>query len=160
MESMLLTAEMRSCGGRLPVGRVHGGTDGALLLTTINVSLIVFRVPTMHNVFTTLFHPAYPKSHLDILNLSLLGSQLVLFYLLLWSASKVFFFFYFTFWQTMYDVGLGWVLMKQSKRKWIIQEIQQLGWLDQNQKPAIRNRIRAQLTIKMGKDYSFDVGDD
>lgn len=160
MESMSLTAETRSCGGRLPVGKVRGDTDGALLLTTINVSLIVFRVPTTHDVFTTLFHPAYPKSHLDILNLSLLGSQLVLFYLLPRSASKVFFFFYFTFWRAAYDAGLGWVLTKQSKRKWIVREIQRLGWLDRNRKPAMRNWIRAQLAIKMGKDYSFDVGDD
>lgn len=29
----------------------------------------VFRVPTTHDVLTALFHPAYPKSHLDILNL-------------------------------------------------------------------------------------------
>lgn len=119
--------------------------------------LIVFRVPTTHDVLT-LFHHAYPKSHLDVLNLSLLGLQLVLFYLLPRSASKVFFFFYFAFWRTAYDAGLGWALTKQSKKKWIVREVQRLGWLDQDRKPAMRNWIRAQLAGKMGKDYSFDVG--
>ncbi|KAF8438448.1 phospholipid methyltransferase-domain-containing protein [Boletus edulis BED1] len=116
----------------------------------------VFRVPTTHDVLTALFHPTYPKSHLDILNLSLLGLQLVLFYLLPRSASKVFFLCYFAFWRAAYDAGLGWVLTKQSKKKWIVREIQRLGWLDQNRKPAMRNWIRAQLAGKMGKDYSFD----
>ncbi|KIK41161.1 hypothetical protein CY34DRAFT_224284 [Suillus luteus UH-Slu-Lm8-n1] len=116
----------------------------------------VFRVPTTHDVLTGLFHPRYPKSHLDILNLSLLALQLVLFYILPRPTAKVFFLFYFVFWRAAYDAGLGWVLTKQSKRKWMIREIQRLGWLDEKRNPAARNWIRAQLQGKMGKDYSFD----
>ncbi|KAH7924203.1 hypothetical protein BV22DRAFT_1196127 [Leucogyrophana mollusca] len=117
----------------------------------------VFRVPTTHDVLTALFHPLYPKSHLDILNLSLLGSQLVLFYFLPRSVAKIFFLVYFTFWRAAYDAGLGWVLTKQSKKKWIVREVQRLGWLDENRRPAVRNWIRDQLAGKMGKDYSFDT---
>ncbi|KAG2117721.1 phospholipid methyltransferase-domain-containing protein [Suillus clintonianus] len=116
----------------------------------------VFKVPTTHDVLTGLFHPRYPKSHLDIINLSLLGLQLVLFYILPRPAVKVFFLFYFVFWRAAYDAGLGWVLTKQSKRKWMVREIQRLGWLDEKRNPAARNWIRAQLQGKMGKDYSFD----
>lgn len=119
--------------------------------------LSVFRVPTTHDVLTGLFHPHYPKSHLDILNLSLLGLQLVLFYTLPRPTAKVFFLFYFVFWRAAYDAGLGWVLTKQSKRKWMVREIQRLGWLDEKRNPAARKWIRAQLQGKMGKDYSFDV---
>lgn len=118
----------------------------------------VFRVPTTHDVLTALFHPSYPKSHIDLLNLGLLGFQLVLFCLLPRYASKVFFLLYFAFWRAAYDVGLGWVLTKQSKKKWIVREVQRLGWLDEDRKPAVRNWIRNQLAGKMGKDYSFDVG--
>ncbi|KAI6046577.1 phospholipid methyltransferase-domain-containing protein [Pisolithus marmoratus] len=116
----------------------------------------VFRVPTTHDVLTALFHPAYPKSHLDILNLSLLGLQLILFYCLPRVTSKRFFLLYFIFWRTAYNAGLGWVLTKQSKKKWIVREIQRLGWLDETRRPAMRRWIRAQLAGKMGKDYSFD----
>ncbi|OCH92552.1 phosphatidylethanolamine N-methyltransferase [Obba rivulosa] len=116
----------------------------------------VFRVPTTHDVLTALFHPAYPKSHLDLLNLGLLGLQLVLFCILPRHASKIFFFVYFAFWRAAYDVGLGWVLTKQSKKKWIVKEVQRLGWLDEKRKPIVRNWIRKQLAGKMGKDYSFD----
>ncbi|GBE86958.1 Phosphatidylethanolamine N-methyltransferase [Sparassis crispa] len=115
----------------------------------------VFRVPTTHDVLT-LFHPGYPKSHLDLLNLALLGMQLVLFFISPRSVSRIFFFFYFAFWRAAYDVGLGWVLTKQSKRKWIVRTVQKLGWLDEERKPAVRNWIRKQLAGKMGKDYSFD----
>ncbi|KNZ76631.1 Phosphatidylethanolamine N-methyltransferase [Termitomyces sp. J132] len=116
----------------------------------------VFRVPTTHDVLTTLFHPGHPKSHLDLLNLGLLGVQLVIFFVLPRRASQIFFFFYFAFWRAAYDAGLGWVLTKQSKKKLIVREVQRLGWLDANRHPKVRNWIRDQLQGKMGKDYDFD----
>lgn len=117
----------------------------------------VFRVPTTFDVLTTLFHPAHHKSHLDIVNLSLLGLQLLLFYQLPRPVSKWFFLFYFVFWRTAYNAGLGCILTKQSKKRWIVREIQRLGWLDEDRRPVVRRWIRAQLAGKMGKDYSFDV---
>lgn len=119
-------------------------------------SYAVFRVPTTHDVLT-LFHPGYPKSHIDLFNLALLGLQLVLFFTLSRTASRIFFFLYFAFWRAAYDVGLGWVLTKQSKRKWIVREVQRLGWLDEKRRPEVRQWIKMQLAGKMGKDYSFDV---
>ncbi|KAI6113557.1 phospholipid methyltransferase-domain-containing protein [Pisolithus croceorrhizus] len=116
----------------------------------------VFRVPTTHDVLTALFHPACAKSHLDILNLSLLGLQLILFCFLSRGVSKRFFLLYFVFWRTAYNAGLGWILTKQSKKRWIVKEVQRLGWLDETRRPAMRRWIRAQLAGKMGKDYSFD----
>ncbi|KAF8636076.1 hypothetical protein AX17_003783 [Amanita inopinata Kibby_2008] len=116
----------------------------------------VFRVPTTHDVLTTLFHPGYPKSHLDLLNLGSLALQLLIFFSLSRRASQVFFLFYFSFWRAAYDAGLGYVLTKQSKKKWIVKEVQRLGWLDDQRRPGVRNWIRNQLAGKMGKDYSFD----
>lgn len=121
-------------------------------------SSAVFRVPTTHDVLTTLFHPDYPKSHLDLLNLALLASQILLFMLLPRGASQVFFFIYFAFWRGMYDLGLGWVLTKQSKKRWIVREVQKFGWLDGERRPRMRKWIKEQLAGKMGKDYEFDVG--
>jgi phosphatidylethanolamine N-methyltransferase len=117
----------------------------------------VFRVPTTHDVVTALFHPSYPKSHIDILNLGLLALQLVFFYTLPPTPRRLFFFLYFAFWRAAYDAGLGYVLTKQSKRKWIVKTVQRLGWLDKKRRPEVREWIRRQLVGKMGKDYSFDV---
>ncbi|KAJ7153467.1 phosphatidylethanolamine N-methyltransferase [Mycena crocata] len=101
----------------------------------------VFRVPTTHDVLT-LFHPSYPKSHLDLLNLALLGLQLIIFTFLPRSLSQLFF-------CSTSPFGA-------SKKKWVVREVQRLGWLDPNRRPAVRNWIKAQLVGKMGKDYSFD----
>ncbi|KAF7297358.1 Phosphatidylethanolamine N-methyltransferase [Mycena indigotica] len=115
----------------------------------------VFRVPTTHDVLT-LFHPGYPKSHFDLLNLALLGLQLVLFAVLPRSTARVFFLLYFAFWRGAYDAGLGWILTKQSKKKWIVREVQRRGWLDAERRPGMKAWIRKQLVGKMGEDYSFD----
>ena len=142
-------------------GKTPGG-EGKVIHPTLStlysrfILASVFRVPTTHDVLT-LFHPSYPKSHIDLLNLALLGLQLVLFCLLPRSTAQKFFFIYFAFWRAAYDVGLGWVLTKQSKKKWIVKEVQRLGWLDEQRKPEVRAWIRRQLAGKMGKDYSFDV---
>lgn len=114
-------------------------------------------MPTTHDVLTALFHPAYPKSHIDLVNLFLLGSQIALFLALPLSISRPFFLFYFAFWRAAYDVGLGWVLTKQSKKKWMVKEVQRRGWLDAERRPEVRSWIGKQLAGKMGKDYSFDV---
>ncbi|KAF8266058.1 phospholipid methyltransferase-domain-containing protein [Lactarius quietus] len=116
----------------------------------------VFRVPTTHDVVTALFHPSYPKSHIDVVNLALLALQLILFYTLPRTPRRIFFFLYFAFWRAAYDAGLGYVLTKQSKRRWIVRTVQRLGWLDENRRPEMRAWIRRQLVGKMGKDYSFD----
>jgi phosphatidylethanolamine N-methyltransferase len=108
-------------------------------------------------VLTTLFHPGYSKSHLDWFNLGLLGFQIVLYLVLPKKSAQIFFFLYFAFWRAAYDAGLGWVLTKQSKKKWIVRTVQHLGWLDAQRRPAVRNWIKKQLAGKMGSDYSFDV---
>ena len=91
------------------------------------------------------------------MNLVLLISQVALF--LLWprSFSRRFFFVAFVFWRAAYNAGLGWILTKQSKRKWIVREVCQRGWLDDSKRPKVRAWIRKQLSVKMGRDYDFDV---
>lgn len=119
----------------------------------------VFRVPTTHDVLTALFHPAYPKSHLDMVNLTLLAAQIVLFAVLPRQIARIFFLCYFAFWRAAYDAGLGWVLTKQSKKRWMVKEITRRGWLDADRRPRVRQWIRDQLVGKMGKDYEFDVSE-
>jgi hypothetical protein len=155
---------MRLYGARRPAVKVSFFFFSFFFLATSNAfdsdiwsCALVFRVPTTHDFLTALFHPAYPKSHFDIINLGLLALQLVLFFYLPRSIAKPFFLIYFVFWRAAYDAGLGCVLTKQSKRKWIVREIQKRGWLDQERRPRVRNWIRDQLVEKMGRDYNFDV---
>ena len=91
------------------------------------------------------------------MNLALLISQVVLFFLSPRFFSRHFFFWSFLFWRAAYNAGLGWVLTKQSKRKWIVREVSQRGWLDDSKRPKVREWVREQLSVKMGRDYDFDV---
>ncbi|CAE6382178.1 unnamed protein product [Rhizoctonia solani] len=116
----------------------------------------IFRIPTTQDVLTSLFHPLHPKSHLDLVNLALLGGQILLFALLPRAFSRALFLVYFAFWRLAYDVGLGWVLTKQSKRRWIVKQVQLRGWLDHERRPRVYEWIRNELRNKMGNDYSFD----
>lgn len=120
-------------------------------------TFLVFRVPTTHDVITALFNPLQPKSHIDLVNLALLGLQVVIFIALPKSFTGPFFFLYFAFWRAAYDVGLGWVLTKQSKKKWIVREVQRRGWLDAEKRPKVREWIKNELSMKMDADYNFDV---
>ncbi|EUC54442.1 phosphatidylethanolamine N-methyltransferase [Rhizoctonia solani AG-3 Rhs1AP] len=116
----------------------------------------IFRIPTTQDVLTSLFHPLHPKSHLDLVNLALLGGQILLFAVLPRAYSRALFLVYFAFWRLAYDVGLGWVLTKQSKRRWIVKQVHSKGWLDQDRRPKVYEWIRNELRNKMGDDYSFD----
>ncbi|KAF8588065.1 phosphatidylethanolamine N-methyltransferase [Ramaria rubella] len=156
------TRRRRSQGEQVttsPKSAPHGDADASCREEVVwgkTPSGTVFRVPTTHDVLTSLFHPLHPKSHLDLVNLALLGLQLVLFEILPNHIAKPFFFFYFVFWRAAYDAGLGWVLTKQSKKKWIVREVQRRAWLDEEKRPRVRAWIRNQLKGKMGTDYSFD----
>jgi len=153
-------SEVQRGGGCLGEDARGGGQVihySSLLLRSLISPLPVFKVPTTHDVLTALFHPSYPKSHFDLLNLALLGLQVLLFFYLPRRVSKPFFFCYFAFWRAAYDAGLGWVLTKQSKRKWIVREVQRRGWLDQEKRPLVRKWVKKQLVGKMGKDYTFNV---
>lgn len=57
----------------------------------------------------------------------------------------------------MYNGGLGWILRKQSEKKWIVRLAKSKGWLDQKRCPEVRKWVKKQLTSKMGKDYDFEV---
>ncbi|KAG8983066.1 phosphatidylethanolamine N-methyltransferase [Tulasnella sp. 427] len=115
-----------------------------------------FRVPTTHDVITALFNPLQPKSHIDLVNLALLGLQILIFLAFPRSFTRPFFFLYFAFWRAAYDAGLGWVLTKQSKKKWIVREVQRRGWLDAERRPKVREWIKNELNMKMDTDFDFD----
>ncbi|BGP03328.1 Phosphatidylethanolamine N-methyltransferase [Rhodotorula toruloides] len=117
----------------------------------------LFKIPQTHNVLSGLFDPRLPKSDIDLLTLFLLGMQVVLFAWFSRTSSRIFFGLYFAFWRLAYDAGLGYVLTKQSKIRWIVKTVQRHGWFDDKRRPAIARWVRSELKKKMGKDYDFDA---
>ncbi|KAH8920071.1 hypothetical protein BT69DRAFT_1284313 [Atractiella rhizophila] len=116
----------------------------------------VFPLPTTHSFLHSLFSPSTHKSHLDILLLFLLGIQVFLFFTLSNGTARWFFMLYFAAWRAAYNGGLGWILKRQSERRWIVREVQRRGWFDETQNPRVRNWIKAELECKMGSDYNFE----
>ncbi|ORY86007.1 phospholipid methyltransferase-domain-containing protein [Leucosporidium creatinivorum] len=117
----------------------------------------VFRIPQTHNMLSSLFDPRLPKSNIDILTLTLLGLQLVLFLTLPLTTSRYFFLIYFALWRLAYNAGLGYVLRKQSESKWIVRTVVKMGWMDGNKNSKAEKWVRSELGKKMGKDYDFDA---
>lgn len=99
----------------------------------------VFKVPTTHSFVHTISHTIF-TSHLTQFTLATLGFQCLLFWYLPRSVSGPFFLVYFAFWRAAYDGGLGWVLRKQSEKKWIVRRLQQWGWLEKQQQDQDSNK--------------------
>ncbi|KAM0745695.1 hypothetical protein T439DRAFT_307542 [Meredithblackwellia eburnea MCA 4105] len=117
----------------------------------------VFKIPQTHDMLSSLFDPRLPKSHVDVLTLSLLGLQVVLFLVLPLSISRYFFMLYFAIWRLAYNAGLGYVLRRQSEQRWIVKTVMREGWMDPNKRPKVYQWIRNELGKKMGKDYDFEA---
>jgi phosphatidylethanolamine N-methyltransferase len=108
-------------------------------------------------VLSGLFNPRLPKSHIDLVTLALLGSQIAAFAFLPLSVSRYFFLVLFAFYRLAYNVGLGYVLRRQSEDRWIVRLVKRQGWMDAERRPRVEKWCRSQLTAKMGKNYDFDV---
>lgn len=63
----------------------------------------------------------------------------------------------FAFFRLAYNVGLGWILIKQSKSKYIVNEVLKHGWLDANKRPKVAAWCKRELEGKIGRGtYTFE----
>jgi phosphatidylethanolamine N-methyltransferase len=91
--------------------------------------------------------------------LSLL-SQFVLYYYLPSCIRGPVFLAYFAFWRGSYNIFLGWVLRRQSEKRWIMRKLREWGWLDvgdESEKPKNEGEAWArwwkkELEMKLGKE--------
>jgi hypothetical protein len=81
----------------------------------------------------------------------------VLFLILPLKVSRVLFVLLFAFFRLAYNVGLGWVLIRQSKSRWIVSEVLKRGWLDANKRPKVAAWCKRELEGKIGRGtYTFE----
>ena len=95
-----------------PAAEAMGRSPSTVLGRTPDGRL--FHVVETPDMVTSIFRLDRPKAPLDILTLVLLVWQVCLFCVLPRKQAQVFFAVYFAFWRIMYNVGLGYVLTKQS----------------------------------------------
>ncbi|POW13108.1 hypothetical protein PSHT_07879 [Puccinia striiformis] len=87
------------------------------------MALVLFKIPETHNMVSSLFDPRLPKSSLDLITLSTLIAQTIPLMIFTRKKLKIYYMISFLFWRLTYNVGLGWILKKQSENKFIIKII-------------------------------------
>jgi hypothetical protein len=90
------------------------------------------------------------------LSLSTLSSSSLLFLLLPLRYSRIIFLVLFAVFRLAYNVGLGYVLRKQSTKRYIVRLVLRKGWLDAKKRPAVARWCKKELEGKIGEDYSFE----
>lgn len=117
----------------------------------------LFKIPETHDVLSSLFNPSLPKSNLDLITLFSLTFQIILLNFFRLKSLRKFYLISFIFWRLSYNVGLGWILRKQSERRFIVKWISSNRYFDVKLYPKFSKWVEAQLTSKMSHstDYQF-----
>lgn len=131
-----------------PAAEAMGRSPSTVLGRTPDGRL--FHVVETPDMVTSIFRLDRPKAPLDILTLVLLVWQVCLFCVLPRKQAQVFFAVYFAFWRIMYNVGLGFVLTKQSRSRWIVRMLDSSGWLDACKNPRMHAWIQYHFKTKLG----------
>ncbi|KAH9821255.1 phospholipid methyltransferase-domain-containing protein [Melampsora americana] len=117
----------------------------------------LFKIPETHDVLSSLFNPSLPKSNLDLITLFSLTFQIILLNFFKTNTLRKVYLLSFVFWRLTYNVGLGWLLKRQSERKLIVKWISSNRYFDSKRYPKFSKWVEAQLNSKMSHstDYQF-----
>lgn len=80
----------------------------------------VFVVPETHDMVSQLLSPSEPKNMSDLMILTVLGTMVSLLWLLPNAIQVPLFGTFFVFWRLAYNIGIGWLLQKQSKQNTLV----------------------------------------
>ena len=108
-------------------------------------------------MLTTVFDTKAKKSAFDILTFVVIGCQVVLFFVLPTFISKWLFLFFFFFWRTAYNAGLGMLLKYQSDKCGLVSWVKRKRFFNKEKGGKIYLFFKKELSAKMGKDYNFEV---
>ena len=117
---------------------------------------IVFIVPQTKDMLTSVFDPSARKSLFDILTLSVMALQIILFLFLPTSTSRWLFLGLFIFFRLAYNFGLGLLLKMQSDKKALVNWVKRKK-LFKKEGSELSEFFKRELSVKMGDDYHFEV---
>ncbi|KAI8097432.1 phospholipid methyltransferase-domain-containing protein [Halteromyces radiatus] len=118
----------------------------------------IFRVPSTHDMVTTLLNPLEPKSVFDLITLGCMTIPCLLWLCLPVSISRYILLGLYLFWRLSYNIGLGLLLKYQSDSCGLVElchhyrlfDIQLTG------QQSWSYWLKRQLSIKMDSDYQFE----
>jgi phosphatidylethanolamine N-methyltransferase len=123
--------------------------------------VIVFLVPTTHDMVSQLLDPRQPKNLSDAFVLAILVLHILLAYFLPPPLKQPVFAVVYLFWRTAYNLGIGILLRQQSKyrlletwaRRWKLFEPPSSG---KNPRPWLYKLLKRELEAKIPQDYKFE----
>jgi phosphatidylethanolamine N-methyltransferase len=93
----------------------------------------------------------------DIIVLSIIATHFLFFWYLPSSVRVPTLCAIFLFWRLSYNVGIGYLLDIQSKKRRLITWAQKSGIFDESKNPIVYNLIKKEITAKVtSEDYDFD----
>lgn len=119
----------------------------------------VFTVPETHDMVSQLLSPSEPKNVSDLLVLAVLGLMISMLWILPKYLQVPVLGTLFVFWRASYNLGIGWLLQKQSKQETLVRWARKsklFGKADETDHPRLRAFIKGELETKVARDYSFD----
>lgn len=90
----------------------------------------IFLAPPTHDFLNTLSSTLFTSTLTQLTLLTLIAQPIIYYLLGPGRTRQIFFFLEFAFWRASYDAGLGWMLRRQSERKWIVRKLRSWGILD------------------------------
>lgn len=124
----------------------------------ITFSGVTFTVPVTRDVIETLFDPTIPKSNFELIVLVILTSNIVLFYILPSSVSRISAFtILYIFWRLSYNFGIGYLLRSQSNLSKLVGWARDLRLFDPKNKSILARTIQAEITSQRGELYDISL---
>jgi phosphatidylethanolamine N-methyltransferase len=108
-------------------------------------------------MLSEIFDMTKKKSAFDIITLTVMGVQILMFFTLPKSFTRWLFLVLFLSWRAGYNAGLGYLLKLQSERRGLVALAKEKGIFDKDRGGAWYEWLKQELSCKMGPDYDFDV---
>ncbi|KAF9207344.1 phosphatidylethanolamine N-methyltransferase [Haplosporangium sp. Z 27] len=117
----------------------------------------IFHVPGTTDMLSEIFDMSKKKSAFDLITLAVMGTQILMFFVLPKYITRWLFLVLFIFWRAGYNAGLGYLLKLQSERRGLVAWAKEKGIFDKNGGSGWYQWLKQELTCKMDKDYDFDA---
>lgn len=122
----------------------------------ITFSGATFTVPETHDMVKTLFDPTVRKSYFEVVILSILASNGLVFWLVKDNSARIDIFIgLYLFWRFSYNFGIGYLLNLQSNQHKLVNWAIKLKTFDPTNHSLISRLIKSEIAAQMGPTYKI-----
>ncbi|KAG7663441.1 CHO2 [[Candida] subhashii] len=115
-----------------------------------------FIVPETHDMVKTLFDPTIRKSNFEIIILTCLFSNLLVFLIPNNQFRIKIFISFYILWRLSYNFGIGWLLRNQSNSNRLVGWAKDLNLFDKSNDQFLAKFVQSEVQSQRGKDYKIN----